>query len=87
MTQARAVIQLYARPGCHLCESALESLRALQNESSFDLSVVNIDESHTHTEKYGLMIPVAVLDGVEVSYGQIDISIIRKRLQEKNSAF
>ncbi|NMD68918.1 glutaredoxin family protein [Bacillus sp. DNRA2] len=77
------VITLYSREKCHLCEDAKAAISDLQSEFDFILEEVDIDTEDRLTELYGLMIPVVVMDGEEVQYGQVDKNVIRKRLQKK----
>lgn len=76
----------YTRQGCHLCEKAKIELLELKKEIDFSLVEKDIAESDELTERYGLMIPVVLLDGEEVCCGSIDVSTISKRLQEKNKS-
>ncbi len=48
---------LYSTSACHLCEQALVLLRSLP-ASAWILEVVDISESDTLFERYGLTIPV-----------------------------
>ena len=74
---------LYERPGCHLCEIALEKLYRLQKQYDFSIIRTNIDLQPELTEKFGLYIPVVMVDGEIVQFGQIDEQLIRKRLHNK----
>lgn len=77
------IVTLYSRRHCHLCEQAKQSILELQNEYSFKLEEMDIDQSDELTELYGLMIPVVKIDGKMEVYGQINKFLIRNRLQEK----
>jgi glutaredoxin len=77
---------LYSRKKCPLCDKAKDILLEIQNEHPFELEEVDIDESDALTEKYGLMIPVVEIEEEVVQYGQIDKTVIMKRLQQKTSA-
>jgi glutaredoxin len=77
---------LYSRKKCPLCDKAKDILLEIQNEHPFELEEVDIDESDALTEKYGLMIPVVEIEEEVVQYGQIDRTVIMKRLQQKTSA-
>ena len=59
-------IDFYTRPGCHLCEDALEILRSLRQQFDFELRIVDISGSRELTELYGTQIPVAVLEGRKI---------------------
>ncbi|WP_394234629.1 glutaredoxin family protein [Niallia oryzisoli] len=65
-------VTLFTRNGCHLCEMAKEIIVELKEEFGFDYEECDIEERDEWTEAYGLMIPVVLIDGKEVQYGQID---------------
>lgn len=77
------VIQFYTRGRCHLCDHAKAILIELKKEWNMTIEEFDIDESDELTERYGLMIPVVVIDGEEVAYGIVNKIFISKRLQEK----
>lgn len=81
------VITLYTREHCHLCETAKQSILELKKNWDFVLEEMDIEQNDELTERYGLMIPVVLMDGEEVGYGQINHFEIRKRLQEKSQVF
>ena len=62
MTRKSAVV-LYHADGCHLCERALEQVRALRDELGFDLREVLIDGDPELESKYREWIPVVEIDG------------------------
>jgi glutaredoxin len=74
---------MYTKTGCPLCEKAKKVLVELQEEYSFDFQEVDIYQDDVLLEKYQLMIPVVVIDGEEVDFGQIRKVEIRKRLLSK----
>jgi glutaredoxin len=77
-------ITFYTRKNCSLCVKAKESILELKEDFDFILEEIDINESDELTEKYGIMIPVVVIDGEEVGFGIIDKLDIRNRLQEKS---
>lgn len=77
------VAKLYTRKGCHLCDKAKKILLELKETMNFQLEEIDIEQSDDLIEKYGLMIPVVVIDGKEVQYGQIDKQFISMYLSEK----
>jgi len=66
-----------------LCDQAQEVLFGLRREWDFVLEEVDIEQSDELTERYGLMIPVVLLDGEEVAYGVVNKFDISNRLQKK----
>jgi glutaredoxin len=56
-------LELYSRPGCHLCDELRGLCERLQGEFSFQLTEVNIDADPTLQARYGEEIPVLFIDG------------------------
>jgi Glutaredoxin-like domain (DUF836) len=56
---------LYAKAGCHLCESAEASLARLQARYPHRLHVRDITRDAALFERYALRIPVLAVGGVE----------------------
>ena len=79
------LVKFYTRNKCHLCVNAKAILSELKSEFDFDLEEIDIDSDDKLTELYGIMIPVVVMDGEEVQYGQIEREYLVKRFQEKIS--
>jgi glutaredoxin-like protein DUF836 len=72
---------LYTRPGCHLCEQALEQLVALRGEGyRFELREVDIESDDGLLRRMLERIPVLELDGVVVSELFLDQTSVRARL-------
>ncbi len=59
-------IVVYSKPGCHLCEEAMESLREIQSEVNFDLEERDISDNERWLHAYFDRIPVVTLDGEEL---------------------
>ncbi len=68
---------LYTRPGCHLCDDACAVLESYGLEPR----LVNIDTDAELQAKYGLLIPVVVLDGIERFRGRVDEVLLRRLLR------
>ncbi|WP_080844076.1 glutaredoxin family protein [Cytobacillus gottheilii] len=73
-------LTLYTRNKCPLCDKAKQIILELKDELTFQYTEYDIDESDELTERYGLMIPVVYVDGVEVQYGQIDRMTLEEAL-------
>jgi glutaredoxin len=79
---SQTILTLYTRQHCHLCEQAKQAIMELKNEYLFRLEEIDIDQSDELTERYGLMIPVVLINGEEAAFGQINKYILSNRLQE-----
>lgn len=72
---------LYSRPGCHLCEQALEELAALHGEGyRFELHEVDIDSDEELLRTMLERIPVLELNGEIVAELVVDQTSVRARL-------
>jgi len=56
-------VVVYHAEGCHLCERALESVRALRDELGFDLREVDITGDPALEAIYREWLPVVEIDG------------------------
>jgi len=76
-----ADVVVYSRPGCHLCEEALEQLVALHGEGyRFNLHEVDIESNDLLLRRYLERIPVVEVDGIEVSELILDRAAVKARL-------
>jgi c-di-GMP-related signal transduction protein len=76
-----ADVVIYSRPGCHLCEEALEQIVALHSEGyRFNLHEVDIESNDLLLRRYLEQIPVVEVDGVEVSELIFDRAAVKARL-------
>lgn len=59
-------LTLYGKPGCHLCEEALEVVHEVGTRYPFELEEVDITRDPALEALYRERIPVIALDGQEV---------------------
>jgi glutaredoxin len=63
-----ATVVVYSRPGCHLCEEAIEQIVALHEQGyRFELHEIDIESHELLLRRYLERIPVVEVDGKEVS--------------------
>lgn len=76
-----STVTVYSRPGCHLCEEAIETLIALHGEDyRFELHEVDIESEDILLRRLLEKIPVVEIDGVVVSELVLDEAAVRARL-------
>jgi glutaredoxin len=74
-------VVLYSRPGCHLCEQALEEILALRAQGvRFELREIDIDSDDELLKRYLERIPVVAVDGEQVSELFLDRGALLARL-------
>ncbi|MBM4003866.1 MAG: glutaredoxin family protein [Planctomycetes bacterium] len=71
----RSVI-VYTRSGCHLCDDAIELLRA----EGLAPDCIDIDADAQLAAKYTECVPVVVIDGVERFRGRVNSVLLRRLL-------
>ena len=74
-------VVIYSRPGCHLCEEAIEEIVAIHEEGrSFELHEIDIESDELLLRRMLEKIPVVEVDGVVVSELSLDATVLRARL-------
>jgi glutaredoxin len=79
-----AVVTLYSKPDCHLCNTAREALRRVQRLQPFELSDINIQEDPALLAEYEEQIPMVLLNGTFLFQYTVDESRLRALLKEVN---
>ncbi len=73
-------LQLITRSGCHLCETAAETLERIGAEAGLTPRLVDVDGDPELQAEYGDRVPVVLLDGREHSYFTVDVVRLRRDL-------
>jgi glutaredoxin len=73
-------VVLYSRPGCHLCEDALQLLESLRTEFGFALREVNIESDAELERRYFVEIPVIEMSGDVIAQAPIDAAVLRRAI-------
>jgi glutaredoxin len=74
-------IVVYSRPGCHLCEQAIEAIVALHGEGyRFDLHEIDVESDDLLLRRHLERIPVVEIDGTVVSELVLDQADLRAKL-------
>ena len=79
--RARAVVTLYSRPGCHLCEEAKAGIESAGCGGEFTLQEINIDDDPALLERYQYDIPVVFINGVKVFKHRVDPGDFKRKLR------
>ena len=62
-----ALITIYSKPGCHLCDRAKEVIDRCRAKAEFAIEVVDISQNPELLQRYRDDIPVILLDGNEIA--------------------
>jgi glutaredoxin len=74
------VITLYGKPGCHLCDDARAVIERVAGELGVTWEERDITASPEDLAKYGEMIPVTMIDGVQHDFWHVDETRLRTAL-------
>lgn len=75
-------VEIYTRPGCHLCEVAFDLLEALQEARGFRLVERNILDEPDWLERFQYRVPVVYVDGIErlaLRFSQAELEAVLER--------
>lgn len=82
MSRDAPELTLLTRPECGLCEEMLADLRALGQRVSLPrLSIIDVDSDAQLQRRYGLKIPVLLLDEVPVCSLRLDAAELQRLLR------
>lgn len=73
-------LQIYGKPECCLCEKALKVADHLRREFGYEIEQIDITRDPELVARYGTVIPVITLDGLEIARSRVTISGVRAAL-------
>lgn len=74
-------VEIYSRPGCHLCDDAKEIIERVQRRLAFTLRVVNIETDPQLERDYGEQIPVVFINGAKMFKYHVDEAEFEKKVR------
>ncbi len=75
-----ALLTLYSRQGCHLCDDMLQMLQA----HGLEPNVVDVDTNLVLRERYGLAVPVLCDGDTEICRYHLDMARLQAHLSTLN---
>ncbi len=78
------LLTVYSKPGCHLCEQALEVLRRLQGELGFELAELDItSDEQLHRDYFDRIPVIRTEDGEDLCEYFVHEAVVRERLESR----
>jgi glutaredoxin len=74
-------IDIYSRPGCHLCDEAKAVIERVQQRCPFTFRIINIDEDPVLVAAYGTEIPVVFINGNRAFKYHVDEVQLEKKVK------
>lgn len=78
-----SVVTLYTKPGCHLCQDALDVLLRVQADTPFELVQADITADEALHRAYFERIPVVLVDGEHLCDFFVDEHALIERLESR----
>ena len=75
-----SALKLYGRAWCHLCEDLRAELEPIAAEFGVAIEWIDIDTDPALEALYDELVPVLVLDGVELCHYRLDEARVRSAL-------
>ncbi len=80
MARAEHRLTLLTRPGCHLCDTARTELARIATELGVSWTERDIADHADELRRYGEMVPVIFIDGVQHGYWRVEEQRLRAAL-------
>lgn len=78
-----ALVTLYTRAGCHLCDEAKQVLAAARRQVEFTYEERDIDADDELRRLYNEEVPVVAIDGRKAFKYRVDMNEFLKRLARR----
>jgi glutaredoxin len=76
----KAIVTIYSKPGCHLCEEAKDNILATGCNDEFTIEEINIEEDPALKERYQYDIPVILINGIKVFKHRVEPREFKEKL-------
>jgi glutaredoxin len=75
-------VDIYSRPGCHLCTEAKAILERVRRRHPFLLREINVETDPELERTYGMEIPVITINGNKACKYRVDEAEFEKKVQQ-----
>jgi glutaredoxin len=75
-------IEIYSRPGCHLCDEAKGVIDRVRLRMTFEVRVINIETDPELERTYGQQIPVVFINGNKAFKYHVDEAELEKKVRK-----
>ena len=76
-------LTILSREDCHLCEVAHRIALHLQSELLIEVRIVDVDGNDLLRERYGMRVPVVLLNDIEQLSGIVTEEELRRALKKR----
>ena len=75
-------VEVYSRPGCHLCDEAKEVIERVRLRFPFALRIINVETEPELEQAYGGQIPVVFINGNKAFKYHVDEAELEKKVKK-----
>jgi len=75
-------VDVYSRPGCHLCDEAKAVVDQVQKRLGFKVRVINIETDPALEKHYGEQVPVIAINGQNTFQYRVDAAELENRVKQ-----
>jgi len=75
------LIDIYSRPGCHLCDEAKAVVESLRGRYAVVLRTIDVESSADLENRYGSDIPVVLINDEEAFRHRVDRTELERKLK------
>lgn len=79
-----AVVTLYTRKGCHLCEEAKQEIERLRAAAEFQLEILDVDADPELRARFSDEVPVVFINGRKAFKYRVEPKQFLRRLKQRN---
>ena len=76
-------LTLYSRPGCHLCDEMKTVVARVASRANVALEKVNIEGDADLEDRYGLEVPVLMIDGRKAAKYRVTEGELEEKLRRR----
>jgi glutaredoxin len=78
-------LELYGRAWCHLCEDMRAALEPIAARHGVAIEWIDIDQDPALEARYDELVPVLVLDGIELCHYRLDAQAVEAALAARGA--
>lgn len=76
-------LTLYSRPGCHLCDEMKSVVALVASRANLAVEEVNIEGDTDLEDRYGLEVPVLMIDGRKAAKYRVTEGELEEKLRRR----
>ena len=77
MTARAGVFTVLSRQWCHLCHELIDALCPIAQHYGWRVEVIDIEQDPALEVRWDELIPVVLVDGVEICHHRLDVEAVR----------